>query len=70
MAGFGFGFGSRQSAGPMPKPATALGGTIPVGTPLYIVGDSLSYAERDSFSSGYISWLIGESMAIHLSRHH
>jgi len=61
MSGFGFGFGSRQSA-PSNQGETALpADLIPIGTKIHVVGDSLSYAEQDSFPSGYISWLIGEA---------
>ena len=61
MAGFGFGFGSRQSPSAVPTSDQSGADLIPIGTKLYVVGDSLSYAEQDSFPSGFISWLIGEA---------
>ncbi|QJB69691.1 hypothetical protein [Parasphingorhabdus halotolerans] len=61
MAGFGFGFGSRQSPTAVQAGNHPGADLIPAGTKLYVVGDSLSYAEQDSFPSGYITWLIGEA---------
>lgn len=61
MARYGFGFGTnrrRMTSGTISAPPSSL---IALGTPVCMVGDSMSYAEGDHWPSGYITRLMLEA---------